>query len=216
MSDFRAPSQDELDDLKVFEDQLRSLKPRHAALELPEVVERPFVLKHPQITPLRGRAWAAILIATWSLGTAAGIAGTLLYVRLATTSNQPEIVSTSSDRAIPIDATTKSEELALPTTIVAQEERLSPWSLRARGVNRISHVRETLTPRSFARELLAEDVPGFDNRELLFGIRRTDTSEKRNPGLPEASNAILDSPPTKLDLPPPINQRLLLRNLLQT
>ncbi len=239
MNDDRHQPQSKINELEAFEQQLRSMTPRAAAFQLSEVKARDLqVAASPAVVARspRTRAWVATLIAAWSMGAAAGISGTLLYSRLGTATIRPATAAVSLEPGIPIDKSAQADgvrdktsttrvdanELVTPVKSAAREDLqpagtsansylFTPWGFLSEATSRSPRAREILTPRSFAADL-AFDTPRMGNLRLGGAPREL---ENQNATTPESPAVIVTLPTDKLELPPPINQRDLLRNFLQ-
>lgn len=235
MSEERQPPPPDVGDLEIFEQQLRDLKPRDAAFQFSAIEAQRSPLAAtptlPSSSSRNQRHWLATLAVTWSLGAAAGVAGTLLYSRLDTASPPADAVVLSDTPASSIHSSAQtdivpeppsvpqsaandlesSQDGASPTPLAMPTGHSSlvsgwftPWSLPPQSNSWAWQERQTLTPRNFPTELAFEN-PSRDRFTKHGAPSRSS----------EAPGAVFTSPVEKLDQPQPPNQRELLRNLLQ-
>lgn len=221
MNDYRNQPQFDIDDLETFERKLRSMTPREAAFQLPVTNSNESLVAEMHSADSRSRnknkVWVATLVATWSMGAAAGIAGTLFYSSFGTASVRSDIAaapdskhnSTSSavvnanDVELQSNETRRDElQAGVPST---NSSLLTSWSFLLKRHNRSTSAQSTLTPRSFAADL------AFDSPIPITKI----PLEEQNLGPSAMPEAVLTAPPDKIQLPTPTNQRDLMRNLLQ-
>jgi hypothetical protein len=209
-----------------LERQLRSLTPRDATFQLPSVTENPsheVHLRDPNSQSRRKRTWVATLIASWSMGAAAGIVGTLLYSRHAVDSNEPSMREASelvvnrqelnvlnaiaqADAAL-ADVPGVVRESSIGNPAQEQQERFSsnpfwpmPWAFLARRDGQVSSPQSILTPRNFAIEtqtFVSQHSPSVSDDTPV-----------------DSSDSILAVPPDQ-NLETPLHQRDFTRILLE-
>lgn len=217
-------------ELEQFEQQLRSLEPRAARFQLSEVVTStiaPTVALATSAEQQRGRTtYALTLLATWSLGAAAGVLITLGVLN-------PSVIGVSNavvEHAVgePSDGAKLSDA----SRAIASVER---------GVNAkdtqseiLSQSQQATPPSPFAIALFPWQTPlqrSTDTTRLtafshVFPISELDATAMRlgNPSL-EAAGASTNSDevrhqtpiiPVKISVPPPASRREMLHELLDS
>lgn len=221
MSEYRNQPQNEADVLGAFERQLRSLTPREPAFQLSSANSddtHVFVEKSPdRRSPSNNKVWVATLIASWSLGAAVGIAGTLVYSSFGTASPRSDMAairdkeyeSTSQTVVKVNDLGSSSHEARRDEShsdVVPTDSSIPAlWSFLTNWSSQSNSAQSTLSPRNFAADL-AFDLPN---------IITTNWHDKQYVGPTEQPEAVFTAPPDNTQLPTPTNQRDLMRSLLQ-
>lgn len=221
MNDYRNQPQELTDELEAFERQLRSLTPRDPDFRLPATNsnESRVVAMHAPESRARSKnkAWVATLLATWSLGAAAGIAGTMVYLSFGSISvrsdiaevpdsnrnNQPSVVVNTN---VPESSLTNVRQHEIHAGVAEANTFLpNPWIFLVKNSSRSTAAQSTLTPRNFAADLAFDSPIGSTKNSL----------DEKNVGRSEIPEAVLIAPSEGTQLPKPINQRDLMRDLLQ-
>lgn len=223
MNDDHKQPQSLADELGAFERQLRSLTPRDADFQLSAIGSsqpQAFAI-HPHDSSARSKnkSWVVALIGTWSLGAAAGIAGTLVYINLGKSlfgSNTAEVSGGDLKNQAPVIAkVSESQVRESPSTDIGQDENRyrfaeapsslpNPWSFWAESSVR-SSAQSTLTPRNFTTDLAFDSPSGS----------RKYSSDEMEGHRSEIPDAVLNAPQEGTQKPKPINQRDLMKDLLQ-
>jgi hypothetical protein len=210
-----------------LERQLRSLTPRDATFQLPSVTANPPHEVHLRDSDSRSRGkrtWVATLIASWSMGAAAGIVGTLLYSRHAADSKEPDVTEASglvvNRQELGVLNNIEQDDASLANVPGVVRESLSvsnrelevqesfastpswpmPWAFLTRRNGQVSSPQSILTPRNFAIEtqtFVSQNSPSVPNATPV-----------------DASDSIL-ALPTDQNFETPLNQRDLTRILLE-
>lgn len=233
-------------ELDAFEQQLRSLTPRAANFQLTEqpLVQIANAIPERATAGYRARrtTWAVTLLITWSLGAAVGILFTLAFLQPrtidgTTQSTTAQSTSRQDNANIEVDAMPRDAEFEEPpkptlaNSIASAEDSqmtrpaavpvdkgpihqsnpfavaIFPWQLSVAQ----SGDAEALTPLSRS------------TRNIDFGYSESWTANstlRESPSAGQQINRGMEpiSPivPVKLEVPPPTNQRDMLRNLLDS
>ncbi len=221
MSEYLNQPQNEADDLGAFERQLRSLTPREPAFQLSSTHSdetHVFIENSPdRRSRSNNKVWVATLIASWSLGAAVGIAGTLVYSSFGTVSPRSEMAavrdkeheSTSQTVVKVNDLGSSSQEARrdeLQSDVVPTDWSFpAPWSFLKNRSSQSNSAQSILSPRNFAADL------AFDSPNIIT----TNWHDKQYVGPTEQPETVLTAPPDNTQFPTPTNQRDLMRSLLQ-
>ena len=214
------------ENLSAFEHQLRSLSPREANFQLADCLQLETTTVIPNVASARvfstRTAWAATVMASWSIGVAVGIVVTIFLVRPA--------VDRSSERSIAQKSvSTNSAAAAVESSDVLVENTFAARPLSGPAVDNLSF---QSNPFGLARFPWQPFIPVSSDDHMLTPLSRSagdidfGQSKLRHSTRTSVSSSYfgqdenrkvetsLRVEPVKFDLTPPTNQREMLRRLL--
>jgi hypothetical protein len=225
------------EELNAFERQLRSAIPRAANFALPDVApsvalsQADHVAPSQPSPPKRKSTWAAMLLASWSLGAAAGVMGTLACARLQMmpAPEPPLTQKAQPDPSSQLPPLRKPAPAGEPSSAVADDLDNSPKAVQAMEPDRPAN---RLGWGIFPRRTLGENEGAILTPIRLSHVEQAEVSvfawqsDRQPSGWTNPETEVVESKQTSADqrsispapseVVPPASQRDMLRELLDT